>query len=111
MVLSKFDLKDPLLVQNKFCVSTKTLFVPIDHHAIFKMFQLNFCGSDKKLFGGTSKNLWLDPKVCADLSWLLVFKDGLKKCYSFKKAAILMAENYQKLVMKMFWTPKTPFFV
>ena len=27
---------------------TKTLFMPIDHHAIFKMFKLRFCGSDKK---------------------------------------------------------------
>ena len=28
---------------------------------------------------GTSKNRRLDLKVCADLSWLLVFKNGLKK--------------------------------
>ena len=33
----------------------------------------------KKPFWGTSKNRRLDPKVCADLSWLLVFKNGLKK--------------------------------
>ena len=30
-------------------------------------------------FWGTSKNRRLDLKVCADLSWLLVFKNGLKK--------------------------------
>ena len=33
----------------------------------------------KTPFWGTSKNRKLDPKVCADLSWLLVFKNGLKK--------------------------------
>ena len=31
---------------------------------------------------GTSK-IVTDLKVCADPSWLLVFKNGLKKCYSF----------------------------
>ena len=30
-------------------------------------------------FWGTSKNQRLDLKVCADSSWLLVFKNGLKK--------------------------------
>ena len=30
-------------------------------------------------FWGTSKNRRLDLKVCADSSWLLVFKNGLKK--------------------------------
>ena len=33
----------------------------------------------KTPFWGTSKNRRLDPKVCADSSWLLVFKNGLKK--------------------------------
>ena len=33
----------------------------------------------QKTFWGTSKNQKLDPKVCADSSWLLVFKNGLKK--------------------------------
>ena len=33
----------------------------------------------KNPFWGTSKNCRLDPKVCTDLSWLLVFKNGLKK--------------------------------
>ncbi len=33
----------------------------------------------KKTFWGTSKYLRLDPKVSADLSWVLVFKNGLKK--------------------------------
>ena len=33
----------------------------------------------KKTFWGTLKNQRLDPKVCADPSWLLVFKNGLKK--------------------------------
>ena len=45
-------------------------------------------------FWGTSKNLWLDPKVCADPSWLLVFKNGLKKSSSL--------EN------QPFWWPKWP---
>ena len=35
-------------------------------------------------FWSTSKNWRLDPKVCADLSWLLVFKNGLIKHSSFK---------------------------
>ena len=52
MVLSKSDLRDPLnpffLVKKKLCVSTKKLFVPIDHHAKFNMFKLSFGGSDKK---------------------------------------------------------------
>ena len=33
----------------------------------------------KTPFWGTSKNRRLDLKVCADSSWLLVFKNGLKK--------------------------------
>ena len=33
----------------------------------------------KPLFGALKKNCRLDPKVCADLTWLLVFKNGLKK--------------------------------
>ena len=33
----------------------------------------------KPPFWGTSKNRRLDLKVCADLSLLLVFKNGLKK--------------------------------
>ena len=36
----------------------------------------------KKSFLGHFQNQWLDPKVCADLSWLLVLKNGLKKHYS-----------------------------
>ena len=32
----------------------------------------------KTPFWGTSKNRRLDLKVCADSSWLLVFKNGLK---------------------------------
>ena len=37
------------------------------------------CGKkfQKIIFGGTSKNQRLDPKVCADPSWLLVFKNSL----------------------------------
>ena len=35
----------------------------------------------KTPFWGTSKNRRLDPKVCSDMSWLLVIKNGLKKCY------------------------------
>ena len=42
-----------------------------------------FCIKDKKNLYiqnvGTSKNQRLDPKVCVDSSWLLVFKNGLKK--------------------------------
>ena len=33
----------------------------------------------KKKKWGTSKNRRLDPKVCSDSSWLLVFKNGLNK--------------------------------
>ena len=33
----------------------------------------------KTPFWGTSKNQRLDLKVCADSSWLLVVKNGLKK--------------------------------
>ena len=33
----------------------------------------------KPPFWGTSKNRRLDPKVCADSSWPLVLKNGLKK--------------------------------
>ena len=36
----------------------------------------------KTPFWGTYKNRRLDLKVRADPSWLLVFKNGLKKCYS-----------------------------
>ena len=32
----------------------------------------------KTPFWGISKNQWLDPKVCADSSWLLVLKNGIK---------------------------------
>ena len=54
----------------------------------------------------------MDLKVCADLSWLLVFIDGLKKSSSFNKSAILMAKmvkKCQKLVIHFFWTLKPPF--
>ena len=56
----------------------------------------------KHLFGAL-------PKI---FDWIR--KYGLKKSSSFKKSAILMAKmakKCQKLVMKFFWTPKTPFFV
>ena len=33
----------------------------------------------KTPFWGTSKNRWLDPKICADPSWILVLKNGPKK--------------------------------
>ena len=47
MVLSKSDLWDPL--NPIFLVQKKILCIyRIDHHAIFKMFKLSFCGSDKK---------------------------------------------------------------
>ena len=43
MVLSKSGLRDPLnpifLFQKKYCVSTKKLFVSIDHHAKYKIFK------------------------------------------------------------------------
>ena len=35
-------------------------------------------------FWGTSKNWRLDLKVNADPSWLLVFKNSLQRCFSFK---------------------------
>ena len=67
----------------------------------------------KPLFGALPKIFDLNPKVCADPSWLLVFKYSLKKSYSFQKPANLMvkmAKKCQKLLMTFFWTPKTPFF-
>ena len=39
----------------------------------------------------------MDPKVCADPSWFLVFKDGLKKCSSFKINSHFDGQNGQKL--------------
>ena len=49
---------------------------------------VNKCGKKITIcftpFWGTSKNQRLDPKVCADPSWLLVFKNGLKKCCRLK---------------------------
>ena len=39
---------------------TKTLFVPIDHHAIFKMFKLSFCESDKKWQNNIFFNAFLE---------------------------------------------------
>ena len=48
-----------------------------------KMWLKNATTKNKqKTFWGTSKNWRLDPKVCADSSWLLVLKNGLKKHYS-----------------------------
>ena len=47
--------------------------------------ELTFCSKNaKKLlfkppYWGTSKNQWLDLKVCADPSWHLVLKNGLRK--------------------------------
>ena len=76
-------------------VSTKTLCVPIDHHAIFKMFKLSFCGSDNKcqniifvnpFLGHFQKSLTGSESMCRS---------------SFKKSAILMAKmakKFQKLV-------------
>ena len=43
----------------------------------------------KKTSWGTSKIWRLDPKVCADPSWLLVFKNGLKKCSSLKNVIVI----------------------
>ena len=42
----------------------------------------------------TSKNQWLDPKVCADLSWLLVFKKWM--CPNFKKYWIINVWSWCK---------------
>ena len=35
-------------------------------------------------FVGYFQNRKLDLKVCADPSWLLVYKNGIKKCSSLK---------------------------
>ena len=43
----------------------------------------------KPIFWGTSKNWWLDLKVCEDPSWLIVLKNGLKKCSSFKNYIVI----------------------
>ena len=84
------------------------------------MFKLSFCGSDKKCqkiifltpFWGTSKNLWLDPKVCADLSCLLVYKNGLKKSSSLKNQSFWWPK-WPKKARNLWWNffgpPKPPF--
>ena len=46
----------------------------------------------KTPFWSSSKNRRLDVKVCADPSWLLVFKYGFKKCCSLKNYWVLMFE-------------------
>ena len=95
MILSKSNLRDPLnpfFSSDKLCVSTtKKMF---DHLTTMPNFRcLNWVLVDPirppTFFllgwgGGTSKNWWLDPKVYADPSWLLVIKNYLKKCSSLK---------------------------
>ena len=36
------------------------------------------------------------PKLCADMSWLLVLTNGIKRCSSFKNSVILMAKMSKK---------------
>ena len=43
----------------------------------------------KTPFWGTSKNKWLDLKICADSSWLLVLKNGNKKESSLKNYQVI----------------------
>ena len=42
------DPLNPLFLVQKKLYQQNKLFVPIDHHAKFKIFKLSFCGSDKK---------------------------------------------------------------
>ena len=60
----------------------KVLMDPIRPNVSKHVVKNFFKNHVKKPFWGTSKNWRLDPKVCADSSWLLVFKNGLKKHYS-----------------------------
>ena len=86
MILSKSDL---FQFRKKFCVSTKTLFVPIDHHAIFNMFKLSFCGSDKK---------------CQKLFFLNPFLGHLQKSLTGSESMCrsVMASSFQKWSSKEF---------
>ena len=89
MVLSKSDLRDPL---NPHFFSSEKNYVYLQKNYLCQLNTMpNFKylnwvlvdpirlptlvkNANKKTFWGTSKNLWLDLKVCADLSWLLVWK-------------------------------------
>ena len=58
----------------------------------------------KKAFLKTlSKNWRLDLKVCAHLSWLLVFKNGIKKCSSLKNYWVREAFKSKKVHNFGFW--------
>ena len=115
MVLSKSDLRGPpkttLFFSFRICLCIyKTLFLcQLTHHAIIKMFKLSFCGSDKKMPTNNFCNplFGLGLKVYADMSWLLVFKDGLKRVLALQKSAKKLPG---KLIMKFVWTPQNPFF-
>ena len=43
-------------------------------------------------------------------SGLVVFKDGLKKCYSFLKSSHFDGQKLPESCDGIFWTPKAPFF-
>ena len=101
IVLSKSDIREPqntlFFSSGKIMCIYKNVLCANWPQCHIKMFKLSFCGSDKNpIF--FFLNLWQDLKVCcADLSWLLVFKDGLKKCSSFKKISHFDGQNGQKL--------------
>ena len=87
--------------RKKFCVSSKTWFVPIDHHAIFKMFKLSFCGSDKKcqtiiflnpFLGHFQKYLTGSESICRSIM-ASSFQRWSYKSSSFKKVLFCIKDN------------------
>ena len=125
MVLSKSDLRDPLnplfWVQKKIMCIYKNILVPIDHHVIFKMFKLNFCGSDKKspkiiflnpFLGHFQKSLTGSESMCRSIM-ASSFKRWSKKSSSLKKSAILMVKMAKKMPEtcdEIFLDPQNPLF-
>ena len=100
MVLSKSDLRDPLkpsffLGSEKNSVYLqKTLLVPIDHHAIFKMFKLSFLWN---FLGHFQKSLTGSESMCRSIMNSSFSKMVLKRVSSFKKISHFDCKNGQKM--------------
>ena len=111
LVMTKFWAPKPPF----FCIKEKNLYIQnvghiwayiyADSQDFWKSFNVSGktkcvkkCGKKcqqiifKTPFWSSSKNQRLDVKVCADPSWLLVFKYGFKKCCSLKNYWVLMFE-------------------
>ena len=80
-----------------FCVKDKNLYIWAYIHANNQDFWKSLNGSDN-----TKQKMWLkmpknhfiktqrvDLKVWADSSWLLVFKNGIKKCFSLNNGSVI----------------------